>query len=63
MKPSFFKQLLAALLGGAARTTAAAVESGAGFKTIGISAGAGAIAGVLEAIVAHPAAKLPPVTP
>ncbi len=62
-KNAFLKQLLAALLSGAAKTTSAAIDANSDWKTVGVSAGVGALAGLLSAILAHPAsAAVPPVS-
>jgi hypothetical protein len=55
----FLESILQSVLGGSAKTTAGAIESGASWQTVGISAAAGALAGLLQAILAHPAAALP----
>lgn len=58
---SFFAGLLGAAINAAAKGAAAASDTGADLKTVGISAGATAIAGVLGFILTHPVAQHPAV--
>lgn len=51
---SFFSSILAAALNAAAKGAATAGDSGADLKTVGIAAGASALAGVLGYILTHP---------
>lgn len=58
---SFFGGLLAAALNAAVNGAASASNAGAPLKTVGVAAGATAIAGVLGYVLAHPVTQHPAV--
>lgn len=56
---SWWKILLSGMLNGAAQGYSGSLQSGADLKTSGLAAGAGAVAGLLQGILSHPAAAAP----
>lgn len=59
MKNAFLQQILAALVAGAAQNTLTALQASAPWQSVGVFAGAGALQGVLAAILSHPRAQIP----